>query len=145
MKVELKHIAPYLPYGLKVASERGIKDGTATLNNQAISHIALYVRWNELQPILRPLSDLTKEIEHNGEKFVPIEELKEIFIKDPKKGCDHYREVMLLMDNEWTIQEVEDNIQKLPFEWVSNLFEWHFDVFDLIEKGLAININTLIK
>jgi hypothetical protein len=27
----------------------------------------------KIKPILRPLSDLTKEIEVNGEKFIPIE------------------------------------------------------------------------
>jgi hypothetical protein len=26
---------------------------------------------------------------------------------------------------------------------VQKLFEWHFDVFGLISKGLAIDINTL--
>ena len=29
------------------------------------------------------------------------------------------------------------------YETIEKLFEWHFDVFGLIEKGLAIDINTL--
>ena len=34
------------------------------------------------------------------------------------------------------------NNQRLLFE---KMFEWHFDVFGLIEKGLAIDINTTTK
>ena len=33
------------------------------------------------------------------------------------------------------IQEPKNDYEKL--------FEWHFDIFGLIEKGLAIDINTL--
>ena len=31
----------------------------------------------------------------------------------------------------------------MSYGLVSKLIEWHFDVFGLIEKGLAIDINTL--
>ena len=46
---------------------------------------------NELdsKPILNPLSLLlTEEIEHNGERFVPIDKIKEIFIDDNSKSCE---------------------------------------------------------
>ena len=33
---------------------------------------------NDITPVLHPLSDLTKEIEHNGENFVPIVRLAKI-------------------------------------------------------------------
>ena len=36
-------------------------------------------------------------------------------------------------------------IKYLPNGIVLQLFEWHFDVFGLIEKGIAIDINTLNK
>ena len=90
MALELKHIAPYLPYGLK-----GIHDmpeysilnqvvEVESLNEECITFKGLGFsdyyfndneRENNFKPILRNLSELTKEIEHNGEKFVPMEEM----------------------------------------------------------------------
>ena len=34
-------------------------------------------------------------------------------------------------------------IESMPYAIVSKLLEWHFDIDGLIEKGLAIDINTL--
>lgn len=82
--------------------------------------------------ILRPISDLTKEIELNGKKFIPIEamflpcgerELLEGWAEDNK--C-------------WVGQQ----LTYLPYQM---LFSMHFDIFNLIEQNLAININDLKK
>jgi hypothetical protein len=80
--------------------------------------------------ILRPISDLTKEIELDGKKFIPIEgmflpcgerELLEGWAEDNK--C-------------WIGQQ----LTYLPYQM---LFSMHFDIFNLIEQNLAININDL--
>ena len=88
---------------------------------------------NEIKPILHPLSDLTKEIEHNGEKFVPTEKL------------DH---ILTIYDNS-VILELRDykriDLIKYPLDIIQKLYEWHFDIHNLIENGLAIDINTLNK
>lgn len=71
--------------------------------------------------ILRPLSDLTKEIEHNGEKFVPTKAL-----------------------SMWDLEGITAiDIPHIPVNLYELLLKWHFDVFDLIGQGLAIDINTL--
>lgn len=104
MKSELKleHLAPYLPYGLKVSVNEGKL---------------------QYRPILRPLSDLTKEIDHNGERFVPQSKMSHL-------------------DLEWLITS-KNLIMKTNYEDVLKLLEWNFDVFGLIDQGLAIDINTL--
>lgn len=143
-KLELKHLASYLPYGLKceilnyesdyVGEKYGIINGYYLINgdhhytfkdrNTAGKNAVL------IKPILRPLSDLTKEIEHNGKTFIPIESKTVGFLrlKDGKK-----RE----LSRSCFVLEV------LEYDLVQKLLEWHFDVFGLIEKGLAIDINTL--
>ena len=84
-----------------------------------------------IKPILRPLSDLTKEIEHNGEKFVPIVYL-----------CNS--ELYGYSDLRYMINSNNFNsIESLSFKSFNKIMEWHFDVFGLIEKGLAIDINTM--
>lgn len=120
MKLELKHLAPYLPYDIRILNGGG--------DNTSISeHFKLCHKFNNdltyCMPFLRPLSDLTKEIEINGERFVPY--------------------IKLMWDIELEYQWKCPIGYDYAYRNIEKLFEWHFDVFGLIEKGLAIDINTL--
>ena len=70
-------MAMSLPYGLKVLRP----DNSTILEIQGVylNNIIFTDRrignTKKSKPILRPLSDLTKEIKHDGEKFVPIVKL----------------------------------------------------------------------
>lgn len=137
MQLELSHLACYLPYGLKMKVNDvqfyGYKVMTLC-DKCGLSNIGISTVIDELQdftPILHPLSDLTKEIEHNGEKFVPIERLIEDFDKHGENGFD--------------FSYLNTSPLNYPYYIVQKLFEWHFDVFGLIESGLAVDINTLTK
>jgi len=135
MKLELKHLAPYLPYQLKMVDETMIHDELWYCNKY---DVVLYTSEYEVgyghydyealehKPILRPLSDLTKEIEHNEEKFVPTDKLAIHLFDDTTASCI-----------------ISGNINGIPYWVMEKLFEWHFDVFRLIDEGLAININKL--
>lgn len=125
MKLELKHIAPYLPYGVQIevtdycielgSYEQKKETYTTTLDAYGLHYFNTNVRL-----ILRPLSDLTKEIEHNGEKLVPSKLLNFDFSD------------LSQFDYEY-----------IPYNLAAFLLEHHFDIFGLIENGLAIDINTL--
>ena len=121
MELELKHLAPYLPYGLEIINN---------VNKKRELTIYYLNYWKEsgveLKPILRPLSDLTKEIKHDGDKFTPCTDY--YYIKDEL-------EELSALDSSY-IRYTRYNVVKV-------LFELHFDFFGLIEKGLAIDINTL--
>lgn len=92
--------------------------------------------FDRVLPICRPLSDLTKPIEHKGEKFVPTERLKtrSIPIKINNLNCisldDIYSSYTETTLNDWLTA-------------ISYLLEWHFDIADLISKDEAIDVNTL--
>ena len=82
----------------------------------------------DIKIICRTLSDLTKEIEHGGKMVI----LSEIFGLAP---------------NEINLQHL---ISKIENEYISIkefmiLIEYHFDVCGLIEKGEAIDVNTLTE
>lgn len=120
MKLELKHLAGYLPYGLKYEWSNSIYYYEHCSSRD--------FDYENSKPILRPLSYLTKEIEVYGEKFVPIKEydyLRFDEISNYKGGSNTLN----------FIQVREQNV----------LLELHFDIYGLIEKGLAIDINTLKK
>lgn len=132
----IKHLAPYLPYELKIrCGEMSHPILTcADTNEFEIAVKEVFIN-SAYKPILRPLSDLTKEIEVNGEKFVPLEKLKIIGMSVDlnENGLE------LVFDNDYLwvyLHDFKENIY-------DKLLEWHFDVFGLIEKNLAIDINTL--
>ncbi len=162
MKLELKHLAPYLPYGLKCKTK--VHDGGNGKNLVLVLSglIREYARFyhkgdwcnqdfDDFKPILRPLSDLTKEIEVNGEKFVPILRMikechftgdyKLIFFEllDSRTTRRNYRVGYNDMKIYW---DVLIYVEGMRYDYIQKLIEWHFDVFGLIEKGLAIDINT---
>lgn len=125
MKLELKHIAPYLPYGVQIevtdfCIELGSYERKEETYITTLDACILHYFNTDMRLILRPLSDLTKEIEHNGEKFVPSKLLNFDFSD------------LSQFDYEY-----------IPYNLATFLLEYHFDIFGLIEQNLAININTL--
>ena len=88
----------------------------------------------------RPTSDLTKEIEVNGEKFVPIEKLKKLL-------CYLETDLSIQIDptsEGYSCECISTVINfKDYYSVVEKLYKWHFDIHGLIEAGLAIDINTL--
>ena len=137
MKIELKHLSPYLPYGLKI--RKSYNQGVRWNQPKILKYSDLTMRnWQISQPIFRPLSDLTKEIDY-GKDFGG----KRILIND------HTDFSKLICVN----KEIE-NINSLEIKYTAfdlgqineifdNLYKLHFDVFGLIDKGLAIDINTM--
>jgi hypothetical protein len=95
---------------------------------------------DEVKLCLRPLSDLTTEIEHNGEKFVPIERLWDETLGqvDSNAYDDHFFNTDL--NTTWISSE---NVLQLEYIVVQKLTEWHFDIFGLREKNLCIYYDEL--
>ena len=118
-KLELKHIAPYLPYGLVVTN----LNEKIELSVRNIDFMLLPSQ--DFKPMLKPLSDLTEK-EANFMWFEIISTDNDCFNQD-----DFYESVVL------------GSVQFLPIMVYEYLLSKHFDVFGLIDKGLAININTL--
>ena len=166
-KIELKHLAPYLPYGLKIEA-RIVKFpdfSSRILNGYLYEDFKLGDI--EIIPILRPLSDLIKAI-----PFVPMSELFDVcfeslyglgsedmlsdFIACEDHGDRYLFHVRGIEDNDfeyalwlhldklWFSFEVNNANMMVPqLKIFEKLFELHIDVFGLIEAGLAIDINTL--
>jgi len=132
MKLELKHLAAYLPYGVKLSKIHVLNIGNGI---GSLSHI-LTTKNDQYKMILRPLSDLFKEIECNGEKLIPIERLRSEFL-------NIYFEIGIL--NSLVIKGKNENFIIYSSTILINekLCEWHFDIFGLIDAGLSVDINTV--
>lgn len=151
MKIE--HAAAYLPYGLKceilnyqndyVGEKYGTMKGFYMLGD--IPHYMFGDRSvagkdsSLFKPILRPLSDLTKEITENGKTFVPMFHISQEYkyaLEDPAFEYQHsvYKEVK---------EELLSGI--ICQKHFNSVLSWHFDIFGLIDKNEAIDVNTLEK
>lgn len=144
MKLKLKHIAPYLPYELNCeildyqSDYVGIQ--YATIKGYYILGNEVYYNFSngrqnagklpsQFKVFLRPLSDFIKEIDHHGEKFVPIDKIESInpTTKDTNPCVIMY----------------DGSLEMQYYQNYELLFKWHFDVFGLIKKGLAVDIKNI--
>ena len=149
-ELELKHLTPYLPYKLGVASG---DEYDSTLNNIGVmgTHYDVYapnnytiyqlckcedgvfkymgVRPIKVKPILRPLSSMTIE---------EIEELNSLIDSSVRivVSSGNYVYVEGANSDPWDGKPTLslDDINKIN----EYFFSKHFDVFRLIDKGLAI-------
>ena len=164
MKLELKHLAPYLPYGLEVNandSDLGIKNFTGEISSWEYYNTRFNV-WSEykleshmvsiknIKPILRPISSMTKEEAYEfGILTVGRTDMedKEIGVGEMKLMGDTYPTIIYQdqEDEEYSviiqfssIGVCMGGIVMISYEAYEWLFKNHFDVFNLIENNLAI-------
>jgi hypothetical protein len=153
-ELKIEHLAPYLPYKLKFLCTDGYEHemvGLELVDILLISHQGDFGRVNintmNIKPLLYPLSHLTKEIEVNGERFVPIAEFWKMNHNLDKIGefkanisdCEAY----IKSNHLAFFFDFSADLRNVKFWIIKKLFEWHFDVNSLIEKGLAIDKTTL--
>ena len=123
MKLELKHLAPYPPTLKLIWQDVQCSFEGVDYTSGKVILERVDVSLKNVKPILRPLSDLKKEINMHGDMVSAYEIL-------PTREKEDYKNPIIGYWS-WNAMQI--------------LFEWHFDVFGLIEKGLAIDINTLKK
>ena len=120
-KLELKHLAPYLPYGLGCVSNLYKGDLKYVITGVFLKNSIWFINLNNstsgfniktIRPVLRPMSDIIYE-------DISIREINDL---ETEKGFF---------------------VKPLSFSSSQYLFKRHFDVFSLIPAGLAIDINTL--
>lgn len=127
-QLELKHISPYLPYQLRC---RFNTDDVYTImglinENVWLKEMTYAADLFECKPILRPMSDL----EDSSKNYLDL--LNEVGQTIEYNGGSFFDGVASFDDPCW-----------LPYASFEFLLENHFDVFGLIDQGLAIDINTV--
>jgi hypothetical protein len=147
-KLKLEHLVPYLP-DLKIVWDKsgevyGICFESETNHDQMMYPLSTLIfsmqrgdkplGW---KPILRPLSDLTKDIEHEGERFNPVDLIStEYYPIDYFEDTEHLDYL-----NSWVNSKKRDHhILFLPYGLINQLIQWKFDIHNLIEQGLAIPV-----
>lgn len=135
----VNHLAPYLPYGLKLQTTNLDVVELETLSRTSINIkgrtwvYGSYCDIEDVKPILRPMSDLEEQIDHDGYEFVPIE-----WLENRYDTLDIHEQAKRLIETiNW--------VNQCDYMLIMHLIEWHFDVFGLIDQGLAISIHEIPK
>lgn len=132
MKLELKHLASYLPYELKgqlIGYPQGttVTLGTYLSNSEKIWTIDTFLH-NQVSLILKPLSQF--EYDH----IIQIKEHLGL-----GQWCDHYDQYFdAWFDDAESVQKL---VLQCPYEIMQFFLECHFDVFGLIPNGLATELS----
>lgn len=184
-KLELKHIAGYLPYGLKV--EHIDYDYSDKVENKVVDVIFLakdcigfsdgadyYFHPEDMddynpsiKPLIRPMSDLYKPCLEDGK--IPIVELAKIagnhFTDYKISNITKPHSDIFICGVKWYDEGDEcyyvfgwDDVNGFGFhnydtkeilfvphqiQLFEKLYQWHFDIHGLIEKNLALDMNTI--
>jgi hypothetical protein len=140
-KLELQDIAGYLPWGLKceilnykcdyAGHKYGIIIGYYFYAGEPHYTFKIGSAGKDgslIKPLLRLLSSLTKE--------------QEEILMGLIQGSDliKHHHISLLTRKDLPLDYI---INKTHYCIIKKLLSWHFDINGLIEKGLAIDINTL--
>lgn len=153
MELTIDHIKQY-PWGkdgIKIIADndgivRYIRDlyfkGVIALIpcNSGIAFREMRRMWEveKLKLILHPISDITNVIVHKGQRGGDVFRPVTIFMCPSLKF--HNDKLDLLFD-----LQSSESIKRCPHNVVQKLFEWKFDVDDLIENNLAIDVNILTE
>lgn len=120
-------LAMSLPHGVKIIGNEKL-DVVGLMNGRIWFSDGCFLPLINVNciPILHPLSDLTKEIEHKGDRIHVL-----TFLCETYRSLDPYQLLAAI------------SFGTVDFNIMMDLIKFHFDICGLIEKGEAIDVNSL--
>jgi len=152
MELEFKHIQPYMLSNLKLQyfgdlvgrlggymegmnhnPVRVCYNGQDNYNIDAIFKDEIFLNLKDIKPILKPITDLDKLVYNEFEKYNNKEKYDEEIIDlfSEEIGVTDLLEITIL--------------DTLPYRTVDYIFRNNYDYFGLIEKGLAVDYNSVVS
>lgn len=164
MKLTSTLLAPYLAGGLRLVNKDG--RCSKPLCGADIDMLENYPHFFDDIPLLRPAEDLIKPIEHNGETFIPLVRLAEIHGWDDSVKIEEENGTYIIVgdtaihpgngetlghyffeidtedfDIDWGFENACGSSTFYPvknqIQLYEKLLEWNFDIYKLIDEGLA--------
>lgn len=135
MKLELKHLSPYLPYDLNLIFEKSgriiqmqscFNNGSLQITDQNEGNTYDLSIWN-FKPILRPLSQLDDLMPNSGSSYTSF-----LWYDIIGTDCDNFDKDLFFENCSLGL------VSHLPIMCYNQLLKCHFDVNNLIKNNLAI-------
>jgi len=114
--IKLEEIVPYLPYDLRIMYDES--EGDNHRFTMVVGDIPSIISFDKIKPMLIPLSELNEDNADflSGDGYLLV--------------CEDVVDVFTILNS-------------FSYSDVTKLLSKHYDVFGLIEKGLAINKNDI--
>ncbi|TDQ27677.1 hypothetical protein [Tenacibaculum caenipelagi] len=139
MKLESKHITPYLEHQVKCVITDEITKIIDTIDSLHVNPDVLLTTTQGYDFYLdADCNDCALEL-----ALRPLSYLKKRFLTE--HGWIDLYETFNENERSQILRNDFNPLTMLSYTSIQRVFEWHFDVFGLIEKGLAVDINTLNK
>lgn len=136
-KLKLKEITPYLPYDLKIMVG-SVEKRMITKNDYKNNYETWFLdvlSYQYSKPLLYPLFRLKEDILIGGKSINPYNEVLKLFpfyeVLELVDGKDLHLKGKGVMDAYFHLGEFPYNVCEL-------LFEYNFDLFNLLGRGLAV-------
>ena len=131
----LVHLAPYIPYKLQVIIHDIIceVEGIDLHTEDTIIAERVNFKFTEVKPILKPLSDLNEKV------------FRDIFkgTKYTYRGFHKSIGYSFKLEEHPILYHLNVNVLEWEYIYLIELVKRHFDVFGLIAKKLALDINKI--
>ena len=146
MKIELKHLAPYLPYELQlygasdiwVMHSLGVEE-ICIANGLHTQTLSFDDCLTDYSPMLRPMSSLTKELYY--ELSGKSESDSFGFWYGKHNGDNDKREYIYYSGYTSRQYFLCDGYGQFSYKMMDFFFKNHFDVFGLVPAGLAMELS----
>lgn len=135
----LAHLAPYLPYRLRVQTslnEVYLLEGLVS-ENAYLSGLTYPADIFAIKPILRPMSDFDEPLGNDSDFYS--------YLSKCRKECNFQNRVDVDRDLDFNIEDSDSTYFNLSegLKLYDFIIQNHFDYNGLIEKGLAISIHDV--
>ncbi|HET8886813.1 MAG TPA: hypothetical protein VFM70_10730 [Salinimicrobium sp.] len=150
MKLELRHLAPYLPYKLMIYDTEDCEIFDLVMCSESEIYLSEFESsYETAKPILKPLSELTKD-DFKEELYQYYQTLGiDVKLVNYDSGNDNPFDMTLTVTYKMMGEVYTDclinrgSTSETPYHIIVWLCENHFDIFGLIKDGLALDINDL--
>jgi hypothetical protein len=153
-QLTIAHLSPYLPHGLqmifqskvgRIVALEGLTHTKGFAATVSTSGGTMWLNSSGFKPLLRPLSNLTKEINHRGDKFAPVDRMYAIASSETERSFVNVLLHLKRYESDDIDKTHKDIFSRAPYSMHCYACEHHFDVFGLIPAGLAISIHDLTE
>lgn len=147
--IQLSELAGYLEYGLQMANGKYMGEVTCLFTNGdfkiTCSNWHENIKDNKYKPLLLPLSAMTENINYGYQSY----QFTDLFEIGENGGFDYefYHGNVKLINSLKTMAQynVYHDFNYMPFAVIQEAYKHHFDVHNLIGRGLALDKRYYIK
>lgn len=128
--LEISHVAPYLPFGVKIRdTELNISYDLLGIYEDKKNQYVFLIKRSDFAP-----NHKKYKLELRSLMDLDIFRLAQHLFDEHPEQFNGLKAAQI-----WCSQIITQDVLNLPYMIVQKLLEWHYDIYGLIRKGLAVD------